>query len=198
MLREISLRCFNDLRTIFLVHDKRMLGIVLQELDSLVKQHRLFSPAQAGILRRSITPTINPGSYGMEAMFRFSQKSPHIRKDFLLKPIRGGKGVGIMFGSDMTAAEWTLQLKHLQHADLDPERAQYVVQLRIEQPRFDLLLNGTSEMQHNYLVGTYMSIHGQYLGLGFWRSSPHRISALSRGGDWICTVAAMEEQADRH
>lgn len=29
---EVSLGCFNDLRTIFLLHDKRMLGVVKHEL----------------------------------------------------------------------------------------------------------------------------------------------------------------------
>ncbi|KAK7995612.1 hypothetical protein PG990_014385 [Apiospora arundinis] len=36
LLRQISLRCFNDLRTILLVHDKRMLGIVQEEAPRLV------------------------------------------------------------------------------------------------------------------------------------------------------------------
>ncbi|KAI4219789.1 MAG: hypothetical protein LQ349_008255, partial [Xanthoria aureola] len=94
MLREIALRCFDDLRTLYLVHDKRMLGIVLEELDSLVDRQRLFSSAEADFLRQHIARTINPGSKDMEAILALSKHSPHIRKDFLLKPIRGGKGQG--------------------------------------------------------------------------------------------------------
>ncbi|KAL9039306.1 MAG: hypothetical protein Q9214_004932 [Letrouitia sp. 1 TL-2023] len=174
MLKEIALRCFNDLRTIFLVHDKRMLGIVLQELDSLVHKHGLFGPAQAETLRRSITPTILPGSRGMAAMIHFSRYSPHIREDFLLKPIRGGKGTGIFFGSDMTAEQWISELELLRQAELTTGRAQYVVQRRIEQPRFDVLLEEAEKGQQYYLVGTYMAIHGRYLGLGLWRTSSAR------------------------
>lgn len=72
----VSLRCFNDLWTIFLVHDERMLGIVLEALDSLVKQHRLFSPAKAEVLRHSIAPTMYPGSKEMKAMLYVSKYSP--------------------------------------------------------------------------------------------------------------------------
>ncbi|KAL8949752.1 MAG: hypothetical protein Q9222_004168 [Ikaeria aurantiellina] len=190
LLGEISLRCFNDLRTVFLVHDKRMLGIVLQELPTLVNQYHLFSPAEAETLRQSIALTIIPGSEEMKAMLHFSERNPHIRSDYLLKPIRGGKGHGIIFGSDTTAEGWRCQLESLQQAQLVQGQASYVVQARVEQPRFDLLLNGSTKMQRNYLVGTYMAVHGEYLGLGFWRSSPNRISALSRGGDWVCTVTA--------
>ena len=189
-LREIALRCFNDLRSVFLVHDKRMLGLVLQELDSLVDGQQLFSSADAEFLRQHIVPTIIPGSREMEALLYFSRHSPHIRDDFVLKPIRSGKGQGIVFGNDTSADEWILHLESLQQADLNPGRAQYVVQLRIEQPRFDLLLSSADEVQHNYLVGTYIAIQGRYCGLGFWRSSPHRITALSHGGDWMGSVTA--------
>ena len=190
MLREIALRCFNDLRTVYLVHDKRMLGIVLEELDSLVDRQRLLSYAEANFLRQHIAPTINPGSKDMEAFLALSKRSPQTRKDFLLKPIRGGKGEGFVFGSDTTADEWISQLDLLQQAKLEAGKSKYVVQRRVEQPRFDLLLNGAAALQHNYLVGTFIAIQGRYIGLGFWRSSPHRISALSQGGDWVCSVTA--------
>ncbi|KAL8893584.1 MAG: hypothetical protein Q9192_005124 [Flavoplaca navasiana] len=190
MLREIALRCFNDLRTVYLVHDKRMLGIVLEELDSLVDRQRLFSSAEADFLRQHIARTINPGSKDMEAILALSKHSPHIRKDFLLKPIRGGKGQGFIFGTDITADEWISHLELLQQAKLEAGQINYVVQRRVEQPRFDLLLNGVTDLQHNYLVGTFITIQGLYLGLGFWRTSPHRISALSQGGDWVCSVTA--------
>lgn len=70
------------------------------------------------------------------------------------------------------------------------EKSNKWLQHHIQQPRFDFLLDGVAETQRNSLVGTYMTINGHYLGFGFWRTSPHRISALSRGGDWVCTGAA--------
>lgn len=188
MLREISLRCFNDLRTIFLVHDKRMLGIVLEELENLVQVQKVLSPNQAEILRCGITPTINPGTSNLQVLTKRSKSNPEIKNKFLLKPIRSGKGHGIMFGSDLNPQEWLHELELLQSPALVSHKPLYVVQRRIEQPRFRILLHEEETIQHNYLVGTYMSIHGRFLGLGLWRTSSNPICALSQGGAWICSI----------
>lgn len=188
MLREIALRCFNDLRTIFLVHDKRMLGIVLQELETLVHEQRIFTPKQARVLRRGITLTINPGSRELAALIDLTNLDPQVKNHFILKPIRGGKGAGIIFGSDMTLQAWSSQLRNLQGSELGREHTKYVVQREIRQPLYDVLLHNAERPQRNYLVGTYMAIHGRYLGVGTWRTSPSRICAVSHGGAWICSV----------
>ena len=188
MLREIALRCFNDLRTVFLVHDKRMLGIVLQELETLVHVQKLFTPKQARVLRRGITLTINPGSRELAILIEMTKISPQIRNQFILKPIRGGKGAGIIFGSDITLRVWLSQLENLRDSELGGKHTKYVVQRKIKQPRYDILLHKADTIQRNYLVGTYMAIHGRYLGVGIWRTSPNRICAVSHGGAWICSV----------
>lgn len=41
MLQQISFRCLNDMWTIFLAHDKRMLSIVKQELKPLIARNML-------------------------------------------------------------------------------------------------------------------------------------------------------------
>ena len=165
MLREISTCCFNDLRTIFLTHDKRMLGIVLQELDDLVKKQRVMTPAQAAILGSGIAPTLIAGSPEMANLTRLSKLDATHKDLFILKPIRSGKGAGIMFGSDMTTASWISALEALEEPGLRSDG-----------------------LQQNYLVGTYMSIHDRYLGLATWRSSPNRICAVNHGGAWLCSV----------
>ncbi|KAL8942521.1 MAG: hypothetical protein Q9216_001622 [Gyalolechia sp. 2 TL-2023] len=167
MLREIALRSFNDLRTVYLVHDKRMLGVVLEKLDSLVDRQRLFSSTEANFLRQHMARTIKPGSKKMEAILSLSKHDSDIRRDFFLKPIRGGKGQGFVFGTDTTADEWILQLESLQQPDLKAGQLKFVVQRRVVQPRFDLLLNGTAALQHNHIVSTFIAIQGRYLGLGF-------------------------------
>jgi hypothetical protein len=53
MLRQLSLLCFNDLRTVFLVHDKRLFGIVNGELEPLVAK-RVIIPVQTITLDLSI------------------------------------------------------------------------------------------------------------------------------------------------
>ncbi|KAL6712901.1 hypothetical protein ACLMJK_009456 [Lecanora helva] len=188
MLREISRCCFNDFRTIFLVHDKRMLGIVLQELNNLVEVQKILTVQQADVLRRGIAPTMIPGSREIANLLSASQISPGIRKDFVIKPIGGGKGDGIIFGSDTTPASWISQLERMQRSELLPGDKSCVVQRRIEQPKFGVVLDSSNGVQQNYLVGTYLSIHGGYQGLGPWRISPDRICALSAGGWWVGSV----------
>ncbi|KAK2924325.1 hypothetical protein FoTM2_016483 [Fusarium oxysporum f. sp. vasinfectum] len=61
MLRQISLRCFNDMRAILLIHDKRMLGIVRQEIPQLVTRG-VVTAVQAEALRLGIVETLIPGS----------------------------------------------------------------------------------------------------------------------------------------
>ncbi|MCJ1334178.1 hypothetical protein MMC10_010885 [Thelotrema lepadinum] len=197
LLREVSLCCFNDLRTIFLVHDKRMLGIVLQELQSLVHKQKILTSAQAETLRRGITLTIIPGSPELSFLTRLSEWNPIIKDNLLLKPIRSGKGAGIVFGSDVTQEEWISQLERLRDPDIGSNGGTCVIQRRIEQPKVDILLYPGEGPQNNYLVGTFMSIHGRYLGLGLWRTSPDRICAISRGGAWICSVSPKDGEKIR-
>ena len=188
VLREISLCCFNDLRTIFLVHDKRMLGIVLQELSNLVEVQKVLTAPQADILRQGIAPTMIPGSREMASLSMLSKCNPEVRHNYLVKPIRSGKGAGIVFGSDMTPESWISQLEMLQRPGLLPRGNTYVVQRRIEQPKYDITLNDADGLRKNYLVGTYLSVHAHYVGLGLWRMSRDRICALSTGGQWVCSV----------
>ena len=199
MLREISLRCFNDFRTIFLVHDKRMLGIVLQELDNLVEVQKILSTAQADILRRGITLTVNPGSPELTNLIKLTKLDSNIKDKFLLKPARSGKGAGILFGNDLTPQAWLSYLELLRIPALNQARTTYVIQQNIKQPRYNILLHNADDLQYNYLVGTYMSIHGHFLGIGTWRTSSNRICAVSHGGAWICSIlpATMRNSADR-
>ncbi|KAF7557975.1 hypothetical protein G7Z17_g267 [Cylindrodendrum hubeiense] len=105
MLRQVSLRCFNDMRTILLVHDKRMLGIVKQELRSLVAR-KVLTPAQSQVLDKGIVDTILPASPELENILQASKDSPDVKDKYILKPIRGGKGAGIVFGDEITPEEW--------------------------------------------------------------------------------------------
>lgn len=187
ILRAISLRCFNDLRTIFLVHDKRMLGIVKEECDSLVDRS-VLSEAQATILHNGIAETFLPGSAEVKELARCSPELPELRNDFLLKPIRGGKGAGIIFGDEVSNSEWMSHLKKLESAEVVPGRGSWVVQRRVNQRLYNVVLGASGERVRYPLVGTYHVAHGKLLGLGTWRSSPGRICAVSNGGSWICSV----------
>ncbi|ESU08663.1 hypothetical protein FGSG_04440 [Fusarium graminearum PH-1] len=116
VLRQISLRCFNDMRTVLLVHDKRMLGIIRQELPRLTARG-VLTETQAEALESNIVDTILPGSTELDTLI---QAGPQSRQGYILKPIRSGKGDGIIFGDDLTGDEWTARLEGLSSANIVP------------------------------------------------------------------------------
>jgi hypothetical protein len=191
MLQELSKICFNDLRTIFLVHDKRMLGIIKQELQDQIARG-VLSEQQAVILDRGIADTYLPGSSEMQEILDHSAKHPEIRQHFLLKAIRGGKGDGIVFGDEMTNEEWVAALRRQVSPGLSLKQSS-VVQRRIISRRYNMVLKGSGEKVHYPLIGTYFNVNGMYLGLGGWRSSNDRICTVANGGAWICSVIRRED-----
>ncbi|RFU78101.1 hypothetical protein TARUN_4163 [Trichoderma arundinaceum] len=186
MLREISLRCFNDMRTILLIHDKRMLGIVKQELEKQVILN-VITPRQAEILDKGIADTLLPGSLQLRNLLFRSEKCPNLHQEYILKPIRSGKGDGIVFGEDLTNEEWVTALKRQLSPELALENS-CVVQRRIFPRLYDVILTASGERQRCPLIGTYHIVNGLFLGLGIWRSSNDRICAVSHGGAWMCSV----------
>ncbi|TGO14979.1 hypothetical protein BTUL_0046g00710 [Botrytis tulipae] len=191
MLRQISLRCFNDFRSIFLTHDKRMLGILKQELASLVSRC-VITRTQAQILDQGIADTYLPGSKELERVFCLAQQFPDLRNEFILKPIRSGKGAGIVFGDEFTAEDWISALQ-LQRSTQIISDVTCVVQRRITPRLYSLVLNSSGVRVQYPLIGTFFVVHGRLLGLGGWRSSPDKICAVCHGGAWILSVISQDE-----
>ncbi|KAJ5267579.1 hypothetical protein N7478_010387 [Penicillium angulare] len=75
MVRHIAMYCRNDPRSVFIAQDKRILGIILQELHSLVNT-QVLSLAQAQTLRDHITSTVIPGSTDFKGLVRQSHINP--------------------------------------------------------------------------------------------------------------------------
>lgn len=186
LLRHLSLCCFNDMRTILLVHDKRMLGIIRQEIPKMLTR-KLLDKDQASILESGIVETILPGSQEMQALLQASEHSLRLQNDYILKPIRGGKGIGIVFGEDLDCDEWLAELRRLQSPGSGLSSG-CVAQRRIIPCEYDLMLKPSGVMEKYPLVGTYHVTNGRLLGLGTWRASSGRIVAVSSGGSWICSV----------
>ncbi|OAA76710.1 hypothetical protein LEL_06394 [Akanthomyces lecanii RCEF 1005] len=181
VMHHISLRCFNDMRTILLVHDKRMLGIIQQELPAMVVRG-VLTVEQAQALDRGIADTALPGSQRMQDLLHQSHADPAVKDEYLLKPVRGGKGAGIVFGEDLDADQWLAALRDLQSPRLNPAGASFVAQRKVVQHNYELVLKHSGEVCTQPLVGTYHAVHGAYLGIGTWRSSGGRICAVSSGG----------------
>jgi hypothetical protein len=167
-----------------------MLGIVREELNSLVDRS-VLTEAQSAILRHGIAETFLPGSVEVKELTRRCAELPGLRNDFLLKPIRGGKGAGIIFGDEVSNSEWISHLEKLESAEVVSGRGSWVIQRQVKQRLYEVVLGTSGERVHYPLVGTYHVAHGKLLGLGTWRSSPGRICAVSNGGSWICSVHAQ-------
>jgi hypothetical protein len=187
-MRALAVRCFNDMRTIFFVHDKRLLGIIHQELEDLVHKHSVLTATQAEVLRQGITPTILAGSPELDSFAKQCRAIPTYKDGFVLKPIRSAKGAGILFGDELTPEEWEAKLGHLRDASIIPGQVEYIVQRQIRQIKYDVFMREREGLQSNFFIGTYHAIHGECLGLGVWRSGPGRICAISHDGAWMCSV----------
>jgi len=73
--RQLALSPANDLRTVFIVHDKRLLGIIPEELPGMVSRG-VLTAEEAEIVVAGITQTINPGSEGVRDLLRDSKEDP--------------------------------------------------------------------------------------------------------------------------
>ncbi|KAE8136499.1 hypothetical protein BDV38DRAFT_293907 [Aspergillus pseudotamarii] len=129
MVRHIGLCCVNDPRSVFIAHDKRILGIILQELDALLNKHKVLSPAQAQIIRERIIPTILPGSSEFKTLLEDSQKDLQTKNGYILKPVRDARGNGILLGKNISVHEWETIL-----ASLDSQAA------KVSVPQLDSLV----------------------------------------------------------
>ncbi|KAF9784267.1 hypothetical protein IL306_007511 [Fusarium sp. DS 682] len=175
--------------------ETRMLGIVRQEIPQLVERG-VFTTLQAEALRLGVVETLIPGSQELKDLHEASIASPEVRHGYILKPIRSGKGVGIVFGDDVSAAEWTSRLQDLMSANVI-SGATCVVQRCITPRKYDLVLRASEGMVRYPLVGTYHVTNGKLLGLGNWRASGGRIVAVASGGSWICSVMkGMEDSRE--
>ncbi|KAF3935430.1 hypothetical protein ABW20_dc0105679 [Dactylellina cionopaga] len=178
LLWEISIRVrINDMRTIMLVHDKRMLGLVRQQLVSLISRSVLSIQA-AALLENSIAETYLPGTPGyLEAL-----SSPR-EQQWLFKPAGSGKGAGIVFRQDLLENEW--------RSFIATSSIPHVLQRAVSHKKFNLAMPSEEGLVKRVswdLVGTFFMVDGYFNGLGPWRSSVEKICALSRGGSWMVGV----------
>jgi hypothetical protein len=193
ILLHLGLHGVNDLRTIFHVNDKRILGIIHQEIDALVNKHYVLTAPQAELLRNRIVPTILPGSPELKDLLSQCRNGTRRRKDFIIKPCRGGRGVGHILGESLSAEEWESILIGMQDPTLYADKTQYIIQPFVQQPVFDLMLDEDNRVQQNFMVGTYYISSGRYIGLGGWRSSPGKICSMTgTGGCRLQSVAPAD------
>ncbi|THC88391.1 hypothetical protein EYZ11_012159 [Aspergillus tanneri] len=195
MVRHIGLCCVNDPRSVFITHDKRILGIVLQELNTLLNKHQVLSPAQAQNLRERIIPTIIPGSSDFKTLLEDSQKDPRTKNGYILKPIRDGCGNGILLGKNISVHEWETILASLGSHAAKTSVPLYMIQHLVPLRTFDWFWDEQRKVRKSRMVGTYFSVNGRFVGLGMWRTasaSEDVIAASTKDATALLSVVPVD------
>lgn len=180
----------NDIRTILLVHDKRLLAVLTNE--SIMSDY--VCAKDVALLQRYIIPTYVVGNCPDEisnALLKLpfnnskldTDVSMENRSGWLLKPRGGGKGAGILFGYeccggtvhskedvDYNRRKWNRVVEDNSTGDL------YVVQPYVSQTRFNILTATDQSMStiafsEMLVVGLIHNFNSMCLGPGIFRAS---------------------------
>lgn len=172
MIRHIAMRSVNDVRSVFLAHDKRILGIIRQELDTLVHKREILTPAQAQLLRDALIPTFLPGSPEAQAIADAARADPSNKDGFIAKPVRLARGAGIVVGKNLSAGEWCAILENMTapNSSSGSTESQYVLQPFLPLRTVNWFWDEERGMRKSRMVGTYYSVNGRFVGLGMWRT----------------------------
>ena len=184
--QHLALHGVNDIRSSLLVYDKRLLGIMQQELDDLVTKHHVLTPEQADILRNGTVPTIIPGSEELRQLTDSYRQGKISKDDYILKPVRGARGAGILFGDELGVSEWESILDSLQNPQIRGDRSLYVIQPLVNQLEEYLFLDEEIGVQRSQRVGTFHVVNGKFRGLGMWRTAVvgQRTCNMATGAAW--------------
>ena len=165
----------NDLRTIFIVHDKRLLSIFHR--DDLLEDY--CELADRSLLKRHVAETYVP---------KLNPEIVHTairnKQDWLLKPNSLGKGEGIVIGKNVEHSNWKAIMQQGLGAD-------FVLQRFIEQELFPVAgrdLTGCLHTRAMKIVGTMLCLDHKFLGPGIYRASESDVINFSRGGSILAPV----------
>jgi hypothetical protein len=156
----------NDLRTIFIAHDKRLLAL-LSTSDVLADYLDADDVAR---LRRHVVPTWVKGL--APAAVREALARP---AGWLAKPCRSGKGEGVVISSRMSPDEWRQTLSTM------PD--DWVLQPYVDQQLFPIttVRQDTLVTSPMRAVGVLPALDDHAFGPGLYRASPDEIVNVGRG-----------------
>ena len=170
----INTKYLNDLRTIFVVHDKRFLSLLTNKPLML----KYLTSEEFEILNSAIIPTVLLNEHTIVDVLA--------NKDlWVLKKSLSGKGDGMYLGKNLSYDEFYNVITNL--SDI------YTAQKFITQQSHQHLVsteNQTIDIIAQLVVGTFISFNGEYLGLGIARGSTNEIINVASGG---AIFAVLEE-----
>lgn len=180
VLCHLAPHCVNDPRSVFLVNDQRILGVVYEELDDLVARKTL-TQHQSDILRRGLTPSFLPSSLIWTKVLNESKADPSTKNQWVLKYARAGVSQGHVFGRVVSNDEWLEKLADAQENNSTPDSGSYVLQEYIEQMEYQVWHHLKQEMVTCHEVASWFACNGKYLGLGGVRMAELTVLNLFTG-----------------
>lgn len=157
-----SKNCLNDVRTLILVHDKRILSVLYNQ--SIMSDY--LRPEDYAFLRRFLIP-----SYTLDSE-QIRHRLIHSSSNWALKKNSGGRGIDIYVKDDCTSQEWTDVITN--------EWSQYMVQEYVDQQVFEL--NNHNQNESINIVGMLLCHNDRFFGTGIFRGSSKSVINVHSGG----------------
>jgi hypothetical protein len=167
---------FNDLRTLLLVHDKRMLAVLS---DAGIMADYIHNAADRELLAQHILPTYTADDPRIAGELR---REPH---NWVLKRNSSGRGIGMLIGPECDPGEW--------RRVLDQEADDYTAQRYLAQQMLDVITleNGELVEKPMQVVGMLPGFDAALYGPGFFRAGPPGIVNVHGGLGEIIPAMAL-------
>lgn len=154
----IASESMNDLRTVFLIHDKRFFALLYN--DSFVQA--VLTAAEIAELRSYLAPTftkrLNPEIWS---------QARNNKNRWIIKPYNMGKSIDVFAGPITPATEWE-ELFDSGRADT------MVLQEYVPQRKFRGTIAGVP--REDYVAGTLLFFEDGFYGMGLFRASSHPVT----------------------
>lgn len=150
---------FNDIRTLILIHDKRVLAVMYDE--AIMRDY--LSADDYDFLKKYLIPSFviaDPADCGT---FINSEQN------LILKLNSGGRGIGAYVKSECTAEEWDSIIRE--------NWSKYLIQHFVDQKEFD----DTENNRRIHLVGMLLCKEDKTYGAGLFRGSDESVVNVHQG-----------------
>lgn len=157
-----SEKCLNDIRTLILVHDKRILSVLYDEkimFDYVEKEDYDF-------LKHFLIP-----SYTLDSK-KIRNEVINSSSNWVLKKNSGGRGIDIYVKNDCTPETW--------NNVVSKEWKNYMIQEYIDQKIFNL--EQDDKIESINIVGLLLFYNAQSFGPGIFRGSSQSVINVHNGG----------------
>ncbi|WOD06185.1 hypothetical protein [Marinomonas sp. GJ51-6] len=148
----------NDLRTIFLIHDKRFFEVI----NNPTLQRKNLSDDEIELFRRYTIP-----SHSYHSTCRYWKDAKKNKDKWIIKHRALGKSQDISAGNLLNEQDWNAIFEREDLSDL-------VLQEWVEQKTFKNYYQ--QQLVHEYIVGTLLFFDSHFFGLGEFRTSSYPIT----------------------